>query len=242
MSHFLGQRVHVQIRLRCYLFPIFFCPCAKTALCHSTITSYYWIWLVALCNFVNSRPQRKHAWLFRLGRGWHLTAYVPPQSTFIGHEKILEPLPPHPTSLDYFGLYFTNELIDLLVSETNRYADQYMARNDVPPHHPSTCGRPLIVVKCVHSWACPSSCVSCTNPGCPCTGRQTLCTRLAFLVTPWHVTDFYCYFASCTLPTTILWMLMTQIGTDLEKFVPWLTSFVNDWQARLETMFSTILL
>ena len=64
------------------------------------------------------------------------TTYVPPQSTFSGQEKILEPLPPHPTPLDYFRLYFTDELIDLLVSETNRYADQYMDRNNVPPHSP----------------------------------------------------------------------------------------------------------
>jgi len=32
--------------------------------------------------------------------------------------------------------YFTDDVLDLLVVETNRYAEQYRQRNVVPPHSP----------------------------------------------------------------------------------------------------------
>lgn len=38
-------------------------------------------------------------------------------------------------------LYLTKQVTDLLVVETNRYAQQYMAKNVIPPHSPVNCWR-----------------------------------------------------------------------------------------------------
>ena len=35
-------------------------------------------------------------------------------------------MPQNPTPLDYFRLYFTDRVLDLIVTETNRYAEQYI--------------------------------------------------------------------------------------------------------------------
>ena len=76
------------------------------------------------------------------GRCWswtnldQTTSYVPPDLLFRGEEKLLEDMPANPTPLDYFKLYFTDDVLDLLVVETNRYAEQYIQRNVVPPHSP----------------------------------------------------------------------------------------------------------
>ena len=61
---------------------------------------------------------------------------MPPDLLFRGEEKLLEAMPANPTPLDYFQLYFTDAVVDLLVIETNRYAEQYIQRNVVPPHSP----------------------------------------------------------------------------------------------------------
>lgn len=64
------------------------------------------------------------------------SSYQPPDIRFRGEEKILDSLPNNPTALDFFRLYFTDDVIDLLVAETNSYADQYISRNVVAPHSP----------------------------------------------------------------------------------------------------------
>ena len=38
-------------------------------------------------------------------------------------KKIKERLPNNPSALDYFRLYFTNRIVDHMVTETNRYAE-----------------------------------------------------------------------------------------------------------------------
>ena len=60
--------------------------------------------------------------------------YMPSRQVFSGCEKILQQLPADATPLDFFKLYFTDDVIDLLVVETNRYAHQYISNNVVPPH------------------------------------------------------------------------------------------------------------
>jgi len=48
--------------------------------------------------------------------------------------KILGTLPANTTPLDFVMLYVTEELIDITVAKTNRYAEQYIAKNVIPPH------------------------------------------------------------------------------------------------------------
>jgi hypothetical protein len=45
-------------------------------------------------------------------------------------------LPENPREFDYFGLYFTDDIINLIVRETNRYATQYIEENadTIRPH------------------------------------------------------------------------------------------------------------
>jgi len=74
------------------------------------------------------------------GWSWKLlggdTTYMPPRFTFHGEEKITGTLPANPTAFDFFSLYFDDDIIDLIVAETNRYADQYISRNEIAPHSP----------------------------------------------------------------------------------------------------------
>ena len=51
------------------------------------------------------------------------------QIPFAGEEKILELLPRNPLPLDYFKLYVTDEIIDIIVQETNLYAEQCIERD-----------------------------------------------------------------------------------------------------------------
>ena len=43
-----------------------------------------------------------------------------------GVEAINARLPENPTALDYFRLYFTDRVTNLIITETNRYAQQYL--------------------------------------------------------------------------------------------------------------------
>jgi len=40
---------------------------------------------------------------------------------------------PHNTAI-YFKLYFDDDIVDLLVAETNRYAQQYISSNVIVPY------------------------------------------------------------------------------------------------------------
>jgi len=60
--------------------------------------------------------------------------FVPPDIPFQGQEAINAALPPTANALDFFRLYFTDEMVDLMVLETNRYADQYIQGNVLKPH------------------------------------------------------------------------------------------------------------
>jgi len=48
--------------------------------------------------------------------------------------KILGPLQADATPLDYAQLYINEPLVDIIVTETNRYAYQHIANNVIPPH------------------------------------------------------------------------------------------------------------
>ena len=52
--------------------------------------------------------------------------FQPKQIAFTGEEKILIQMTENPTPLDFFQLYITNELLDVIVTETNRYATHYI--------------------------------------------------------------------------------------------------------------------
>ena len=47
--------------------------------------------------------------------------------TFTGVPGLLKELPDSPTPLDYFYLFFTEQIIEIMVRETNRYAEQVIA-------------------------------------------------------------------------------------------------------------------
>ena len=54
--------------------------------------------------------------------------FTPTDIPFQGVEAINGILPENPTALDYFKLYFTDTLIELIVTETNRYAQQFIEK------------------------------------------------------------------------------------------------------------------
>lgn len=37
-------------------------------------------------------------------------------------------------AIEYFQLFFTNDIVDLIVSEINRYAEEKIARGNLKPH------------------------------------------------------------------------------------------------------------
>ena len=57
-------------------------------------------------------------------------------STCSQTETVNASLPQNPTPFDYLRLYFGDEIVDHIAEETNRYADQYISRNIIPPHSP----------------------------------------------------------------------------------------------------------
>ena len=73
--------------------------------------------------------------------------FRPQNAPFQGVERIKERIPKNPSALDYFNLYFTNRIIDHMVTETNKYADQILEqqRDNIRPHSmlcqrvPTTC-------------------------------------------------------------------------------------------------------
>ena len=65
------------------------------------------------------------------------SAYILPHRNFSGKEEIKEELPENLEPIDFAKLYLTDEIIDLIVVETNRYAQQYIADHmPLPPHSP----------------------------------------------------------------------------------------------------------
>jgi len=64
------------------------------------------------------------------------TTFLPVNINSQQNAKILAALPPDPTPLDFVKLYIMEPLVDLIVTETNRYAAQFIASNTIPPHSP----------------------------------------------------------------------------------------------------------
>ena len=62
--------------------------------------------------------------------------FRPQNFPFQGVGTVNARLPQNPTPLDYFNLYFTNRIIDHILTETNRYADQYIRQqgDNMRPH------------------------------------------------------------------------------------------------------------
>ena len=62
--------------------------------------------------------------------------FRPHNVPFQAVERIKERLPNNPSALDYFKLYFTNRIVDHMVTETNRYAEQFLdkERDNLRPH------------------------------------------------------------------------------------------------------------
>lgn len=59
-----------------------------------------------------------------------------PQVTTGFKEEITVQLPQNATPHDFLSLYLSDNIVDLIVCETNRYADQHIQRNVIPPHSP----------------------------------------------------------------------------------------------------------
>ena len=72
------------------------------------------------------------------GWSWTLlddaTKYVPASVNFQQEAKVTASLPDDATPLDFVKLYFTEQVIDLVVMQTNHYAEQYIASHVLPPH------------------------------------------------------------------------------------------------------------
>ena len=54
--------------------------------------------------------------------------FRPKDIPFTGEEKIIPSMPRNPTSLDFFQLNITDEIIDRIVTETNLYAEQFVEK------------------------------------------------------------------------------------------------------------------
>ena len=68
--------------------------------------------------------------------------YRPKDIPFRGVHGLRNPMPQDAEPIDYFKLYFTDAVIDIIYKETNRYAQQYIAAN----------GPNLRPKSIVHSW------------------------------------------------------------------------------------------
>jgi len=83
-------------------------------------------------------PTTKKAKTVASGWSWTLlddaTKYVPASVNFPQEAKVTASLPDDATPLDFVKLYFTEQVIDLVVMQTNRYAEQYIASHVLPPH------------------------------------------------------------------------------------------------------------
>lgn len=56
--------------------------------------------------------------------------YRPRDIPFIGVEGLRNPMPQDAEPIDYFQLYFTDAIVDIICRETNRYAQQYIVANE----------------------------------------------------------------------------------------------------------------
>jgi hypothetical protein len=85
------------------------------------------------------RPVPPPAWRWELCNNFR-----PANIRFTGDLKINANLPENPTELDYFRLYLTDDITDLIVTETNRYADQYLQDNidNLKPHSSARSWKP----------------------------------------------------------------------------------------------------
>ena len=88
--------------------------------------------------------RRDPEWVWNeIQEGW----FRPQNAPFQGVERIKERIPNNPSVFDYFNLYFTNRIIDYMVTETNKYAYQIpeQQRDNSRPHSmlcqwvPTTC-------------------------------------------------------------------------------------------------------
>ena len=59
---------------------------------------------------------------------------MPPDIPFTAGEKMNATLPDNATALDYLKLYLTDAIMDVIVEQTNKYAEQYIAKNVIKPH------------------------------------------------------------------------------------------------------------
>lgn len=78
------------------------------------------------------------AWVWRMLKddNVHRVPDVAASTCGATHTITAGSLPQNPTPFDYMRLYFSDDLVDAIVAETNRYADQYIALNPIPPHSP----------------------------------------------------------------------------------------------------------
>ena len=75
------------------------------------------------------QPQQRQGWHWN--RIYPRGEFRPQQIRYTGEEKILQQLPRNPSVEDFFKLYITEEIIDVLVTQTNLYARQYLERERI---------------------------------------------------------------------------------------------------------------
>ena len=75
------------------------------------------------------QPQQRQGWHWN--RIYPRGEFRPQQIRYTGGEKIFQQLPRNPSVEDFFKLYITEEIIDVLVTQTNLYARQYLERERV---------------------------------------------------------------------------------------------------------------
>ena len=145
--------------------------------------------------------------------------FTPTDITFQGVDAVDGILPENPTALDCFKLYFTDTLIDLIVTETNRYAEQFIEkeRNDlkkystvhqwVPTDHDEI-NALLGILTLMGIIYKPRVAMYWSNDELLCTPIfKSLMTRDRFLL----------LVNSCTLQTVLTMILMTQTEIDYSR-------------------------
>ena len=57
-----------------------------------------------------------------------------PRTDFTGTPGLQSDLPDNPTMMDFMDLFFTTDMYEVIVVETNRYARQYLEKENLKPN------------------------------------------------------------------------------------------------------------
>jgi len=129
--------------------------------------------------------------------------FIPVVINFQQQAKVVVPFSDDPSPLDFVKMYFTEHVIDLLVVETNRYAEQYTANNVIPLLSPINCWHATDRDEMYAFLGITILMGLYTSSDCPCTGRRTNSMKRAFSARAWPVIVICLCCVFCILQITI---------------------------------------